>query len=111
MHHLGYRVRDDVDREGFGEAGRRQALKDLLGVKVVEEENVPETIMVAKTMESMINIDDATLLFPTSFGYFNPFMIEAAKKYPNIEFRHPISLWLADKHPRRLFLLSRPGPL
>jgi basic membrane protein A and related proteins len=76
-----------------------KALKDVPGVKVVEEENVPETVAVAKTMESMINIDGATLLFPTSFGYFNPFMIDAAKKYPKVEFRHPTSLWQADKHP------------
>src|ERR1700748_2633156 len=79
-----------------------KALKDLPGVKVVEEENVPETIAVAKTMESMINIDGATLLFPTSFGYFNPFMIEAAKKFPKIEFRHPTTLWQAEKHPANL---------
>ena len=76
-----------------------KALKEIPGVKVVEEENVPETVAVAKTIESMINIDGATLLFPTSFGYFNPFMIDAAKKYPKIEFRHPTSLWSADKHP------------
>ena len=57
-----------------------KALKDVPGVQVVEEENVPETVAVQKTMESMINIDGATLLFPTSFGYFNPFMIDAANK-------------------------------
>src|SRR6478735_6371414 len=76
-----------------------KALKDVPGVKVVEEENVPETAAVAKTMESMINIDGASLLFPTSFGYFNPFMVDTAKKYPKVEFRHPTSLWQADKHP------------
>ena len=69
------------------------ALKDIPGITVVEEENVPETDAVAKTMESMINLDGATLIFPTSFGYFNPFMLEEAKKYPNIEFRHPTGLW------------------
>src|ERR1700682_6703656 len=76
-----------------------KALKEIPGVKVVEEENVPETVAVAKTMESMINIDGATLLFPTSFGYFNPFMVDEARKYPKVEFRHPTSLWSADKHP------------
>jgi simple sugar transport system substrate-binding protein len=76
-----------------------KALKEVTGVKVVEEENVPETVAVMKTMESMINIDGATLLFPTSFGYFNPFMIDAAKKYPKVEFRHPTSLWKEGKDP------------
>ena len=76
-----------------------KALKEIPGVKVVEEESVPETVAVVKTMESMINIDGATLLFPTSFGYFNPFMIDEAKKYPKIEFRHPTSLWKEGKDP------------
>src|SRR3954454_23224334 len=79
-----------------------KALKDVPGVKVVEEENVPETVAVQKTMESMINIDGASLLFPTSFGYFNPFMVDAARKYPKIDFRHPPTLWSADKHPANL---------
>ncbi len=82
-----------------GPCGRRQGLEGNSDVKVVEEENVPETVAVAKTMESMINIDGASLLFPTSFGYFNPFMVDAAKKYPKIEFRHPTSLWTAGKDP------------
>ena len=76
-----------------------KALREIPGVKVVEEENVPETVAVRKTMESMINIDGASLLFPTSFGYFNPFMVDEAKKYPKIEFRHPTSLWSEGKHP------------
>ena len=75
------------------------ALKGIPGITVVEEENVPETDAVAKTMESMINIDGASLLFPTSFGYFNPFMLAAAKKYPNVEFRHPTGLWDKTKDP------------
>ena len=75
------------------------ALKNIPGITVVEEENVPETIAVSKTMESMINLDGATLLFPTSFGYFNPFMVDEAKKYPNVEFRHPTGLWDKTKDP------------
>jgi basic membrane protein A and related proteins len=78
------------------------ALKALSDVTVVEEENVPETDAVAKSMESMIQLDGAKLLFPTSFGYFDPFMIDAAKKYPDVEFRHPTSLWNKDLHPANL---------
>src|SRR6201991_5093245 len=52
------------------------------GLKVVEEEKVPETDAVEKTKESMINLDGATLLFPTSFGYYNPHSIEVAGQYP-----------------------------
>lgn len=73
-------------------------VKKIAGVTVVEEENVPENVAVTKTMESMINLDGASLLFPTSFGYFNPFMLDTAKKYPKIQFRHCGGLW-TEKDP------------
>src|SRR5262245_20570666 len=50
------------------------AIKSMPGITLVEEENVPETVAVQKTIESMINLDGATLMFPTSFGYFDPHM-------------------------------------
>lgn len=89
------------DDYGYNQAHAEGAavLKKMAGIKVVEEENVPETVAVTKTMESMINLDDAKLLFPTSFGYFNPFMLDTAKKYPNIQFRHCGGLW-TDKNPK-----------
>jgi basic membrane protein A and related proteins len=75
------------------------ALKSIAGVKVIEEENVPETNDVQKTMESMINLDDAKLLFPTSFGYFDPHMLKVAEKYKDLTFRHCGGLWTEGKHP------------
>jgi simple sugar transport system substrate-binding protein len=57
------------------------------GIKVVEEERVPETIQVAKSMESMIKLDNATLIFATSFGYWDQ-MLKTAEKYPNVQFLH-----------------------
>ena len=76
-----------------------KALKGVPGVSVVEEESVPETVAVTKTMESMINLDGAKLILPTSFGYFDPFMLEMAKKYPAVQFRHAAPLWDKSKHP------------
>ena len=70
-----------------------EALKAVSGITVVEEENVPETDAVAKSMESMINLDGANLILATSFGYYNPFVIEMAKKYPDVAFRHAANLW------------------
>lgn len=70
-----------------------KALKELPGVNVVEEENVPETDAVSKTMESMINLDGAKLILPTSFGYYSPFVVDEAKQYPNVQFRHAAPLW------------------
>ncbi|NQU55616.1 MAG: BMP family ABC transporter substrate-binding protein, partial [Rhodospirillales bacterium] len=77
-------------------------LKKVSGIKVVEEEQVPETAAVGKTIESMIQLDDAKMIYGTSFGYFNPHMVNLAKKYPNLHFRHPTALWNADKHPKNL---------
>jgi simple sugar transport system substrate-binding protein len=76
-----------------------EELKKIPNVTVVEEENVPETIAVQKTMESMINLDGAQLILATSFGYFDPHMLLMAKKYPNVQFRHAAGLWDKNKHP------------
>jgi simple sugar transport system substrate-binding protein len=74
-------------------------VRQMQGVKVLEEENVPETVAVEKTMESMINLDGATLLFPTSFGYYNPHMVKLAAKYKDARFLHCGGLW-GDKDPK-----------
>jgi basic membrane protein A and related proteins len=79
-----------------------KALKTLPGVTAVEEENVPETDACAKSMESMVNLDGANIILGTSFGYFDPFMVDLAKKYAKVEFRHAAPLWNASKHPKNL---------
>jgi simple sugar transport system substrate-binding protein len=48
----------------------------------------------------MINLDGATLMFPTSFGYFDPHMLKEAAKYPAVQFRHCGGLWQDGKHPK-----------
>ncbi|MFA5984770.1 MAG: BMP family ABC transporter substrate-binding protein [Methylococcaceae bacterium] len=75
------------------------SLKAIPGVKVVEEENVPETIAVQNTMESMVNLDGAKLIFPTSFGYFDPHILAVAPKYPDVTFLHAGGLYQEGKHP------------
>jgi simple sugar transport system substrate-binding protein len=75
------------------------ALKKMPGVKVREEENVPETADVQKTMESMINLDGATLIFPTSFGYFDPHILKMADKAHSTTFLHCGGLYVDGKHP------------
>lgn len=89
------------DDYGYNQAHAEAAaqLKDIPGVTVVEEEKVAESDDVAKTMESMIGLDGATLLFPTSFGYFDPYLLREAAKHPDVEFRHCGGLWSKDKHP------------
>lgn len=80
----------------------KSALAKLDWAKAVDEENVPETIEVQKTMESMINLDGAQVLFPTSFGYFDPHILAMAKRYPKITFLHCGGLWDEQKHPQNV---------
>ncbi len=53
-------------------------------------------------MESMINLDGAKLLFPTSFGYFDPHILKMAEKYPNVMFLHCGGLYTEGKHPKNV---------
>jgi len=78
------------------------SLRGLPGVRIVQEERVPETNAVASTMEGMIRQDGARLILGTSYGYFDPHMVALARKYPQVQFRHPAMLWNKDKHPMNL---------
>jgi basic membrane protein A len=84
--------RDDY---GYNQAHAQAAaeIKKMPGIKVVEEENVPETAAVQKAMSGMIQQDGAKLLFPTSFGYFDPHILAVAPKNPDVRFSHCGGLW------------------
>ncbi len=90
------------DDYGYNQAHAESVaeVKKWAGVKVVEEENVPETAGVQKTMQGMISQDGATLLFPTSFGYFDPHMLAVAAKNPTVRFAHCGGMWTEGKHPK-----------
>jgi basic membrane protein A len=75
------------------------AVARLPGVKVREEENVPETVAVQKTMESMVSLDGASLVFPTSFGYFDPHVLKVSEKIKTTPFLHCGGLYVEGKHP------------
>lgn len=92
------------DDYGYNQAHAEgaKALSSMPGVKVREEEKVPETVDVQKTMESMINLDGAKLLFPTSFGYFDPHILKMAEKYPEVTFFHCGGLYDESKHPKNV---------
>jgi len=64
----------------------------LEGVKLVEQENVPETVEVEKVLEGMILHDGAKVLFPSSFGYW-PHVLKVARKHPDALFAHIGALW------------------
>ena len=92
------------DDYGYNQAHHEgaEAVKKMKGVKVLEEENVPETDAVQKTMKSMIEVDHAKLIFPTSFGYFNPHILEVAKEHPEVTFLHCGGLYDEKVHPKNV---------
>src|SRR6266568_6926299 len=91
-------------RDDFGynqaQAAAAAEMKKLPGIKVVEEENVPETAAVTKTMTGMVKQDGAALLFPTSFGYFAPYLLALAAKETDVRFSHCGGMWTEGKHPK-----------
>jgi simple sugar transport system substrate-binding protein len=93
--------RDDY---GYNQAQAQAAaaIKGMPGVTVVEQEKVAETNDVQKTMGAMIEQDGATLLFPTSFGYFDPHILRLAERYPKVRFAHCGGLWTEGKHPKNV---------
>ena len=91
-------ARDDF---GYNQAHAQAAaaLKKVAGVKLVEEEKVPETVAVQKSMEAMIVQDKAAVVFATSFGYFDPHVLKVAQKHPEAHIAHCGGLWQQGKHP------------
>jgi simple sugar transport system substrate-binding protein len=91
-------------RDDYGwnqaQAAAAAEVKKMPGMKVVEEENVPETAAVQKTMTGMIAQDGASLIFATSYGYFDPHVLALAPKFPDVRFAHAGGLWTEGKHPK-----------
>ncbi|MDX2256227.1 MAG: BMP family ABC transporter substrate-binding protein [Pseudanabaenaceae cyanobacterium bins.39] len=78
------------------------AIGKLAGVKTVSEASVAETATVQETMLSMINQNGATVLFPTSFGYFDPHILKVAADNPKVQFFHCGGLYDEKKHPKNV---------
>ncbi len=92
------------DDYGYNQAQAegKAGVSKLAWVKTVEEANVPETTAVQETMRNMIEQDGATVLFPTSFGYFDPHILKLAKDYPEVQFFHCGGLYQEGKHPNNV---------
>lgn len=93
------------DDYGYNQAhaeGAAAMAKKFSNVKLMEEANVPETTAVTETMRSMIDMDGAKVLFPTSFGYFDPHILKMAKEYPDVQFFHAGGLYKEGVHPENV---------
>ena len=78
------------------------AVRKMEGVKVLEEEKVAETVDVQKSMKGMIEQDGVKVIFPTSFGYFDPHVLTVAKEYPDVLFLHCGGNYKEGKHPQNV---------
>jgi simple sugar transport system substrate-binding protein len=57
---------------------------------------------VQETLRNMINQDGAQILFPTSFGYFDPHILKVARQNPNVQFLHCGGMYTEGKHPKNV---------
>lgn len=93
------------DDFGYNQAhaeGAAAMAANVPGIRIVEEASVPETTAVAEAMRSMIEIDGAKVLFPTSFGYFDPHILELAREFPEVQFFHAGGLYQEGVHPNNV---------
>jgi simple sugar transport system substrate-binding protein len=92
------------DDYGYNQAHAqgKAGVSKLEWVKSVEEANVPENTSVEETMRNMIEQDGVTVLFPTSFGYFDPHILKIAKEYPEVQFLHCGGRYEEGKHPNNV---------
>jgi len=92
------------DDYGYNQAHAegKAGVSQLAWVKSVEEASVPETTAVQETMRNMINLDKAAIVFPTSFGYFDPHILKVAKQYTKVQFLHCGGLYTEGKHPKNV---------
>ncbi|MCW6037277.1 BMP family ABC transporter substrate-binding protein [Spirulina subsalsa FACHB-351] len=93
-------------RDDFGynqaHAEGAAAIAQLPGIKIVEQASVPETTEVEEAMRSMIELDGAKALFPTSFGYFDPHILKIAQEFPEVQFFHAGGLYQEGETPRNI---------
>jgi simple sugar transport system substrate-binding protein len=92
---IGFIYNAPKDDYGWNQAQAKgaAAIASIPGIKIVEQESVPETKEVQEVMRNMIDQNGATVIVPTSFGYFDPHVLAVAKDYPDVQFFHSGTLW------------------
>ena len=81
---------------GYNEAmhdGLVEMQKNVSGIKLLEEENIPESADAERVMETMIS-QGAKLIYAQSFGYLQP-ALNVAKRHPDVIFEHAAGNQLA----------------
>ena len=93
--------KDDYGYNQSHAQGKAEVSK-LNGIKTLEEASVPETTAVEETMRNMIQQDGVQVLFPTSYGYYDPHVLKLAKEFPDVQFFHPGALYKEGIHPKNV---------
>jgi simple sugar transport system substrate-binding protein len=86
---IGYLYTGSKNDFGYNQAAAEAAahFKTDPSLKIVEQENVPETSEVSSDTEDMIHQEDAKAIFATSYGFFKLTCDEAVKN-PSVLFFH-----------------------
>jgi simple sugar transport system substrate-binding protein len=66
----------------------KQSLRSLPFVKVIDQANVTETIAAEEAMRDMIHEDGARVIFATSYGHLDPYVLRVARECPEVQFFH-----------------------
>jgi basic membrane protein A len=101
---LGFIYVGPKDDYGYNQAHflGKEGLKSLANVTTVDQASVPETVEVQEVMRNLIDQNKATVLFPTSFGYFDPHILKLASDFPEVQFFHCGGLYQEGKHPKNV---------
>ncbi|MBI1278459.1 MAG: BMP family ABC transporter substrate-binding protein [Anaerolineaceae bacterium] len=86
---IGFLFVGPVDDFGYNYAANqgRLCLEAVYPGSTVYAENVPESAEAERVMENMIQAQGVSIIFPTSYGHYDP-ATQVAKKYPNVTFFH-----------------------
>ena len=69
-------------------ADGKESLKSVSYVRAFDEANVPETVAVEESMRNMIHQDSARMIFATSYGFLDPFVMRVARERRDVQFFH-----------------------
>lgn len=86
---IGFLYVGSVRDHGYNEAAYRGSLaikRAFPGARLIQAQNVPESPAAERVMKRMID-QGATIVFPTSFGHFEP-ALRIAARHPGVTFLH-----------------------
>lgn len=80
-------------------ANGARAVASLPGIEVHELANVPEGPAAGQALTELVQQKHCRIVFATSYGYFVPHMLEAARNFPDTIFLHAGAVYRPKLHP------------